>query len=50
MNKNEFVQFSMADGHWWIWKPIIASGKKLGYRKVRLATDEEITYEKLRDN
>jgi hypothetical protein len=42
MNTGEFVQFSMSDGYWWVWRPIIANKKKIGYRKLRIATPEEI--------
>ena len=46
MKNNQFVQFCMADGYYWIWQPIIADGKKIGYRKVRLATEEEVALDK----
>jgi hypothetical protein len=47
---NQFIQFSMADGYYWIWEPIIANGNKIGYRKVRLATEEEIALDKVQDS
>ena len=42
MNTGEFVQYSMSDNYWWVWRPISADGKKIGYAKVRLATTKEI--------
>jgi hypothetical protein len=50
MENNQFIQFSMADGYYWIWEPIIANGNKIGYRKVRLATEEEIALDKVQDS
>ena len=32
----------MSDNYWWVWRPILADGKKIGYAKVRLATTKEI--------
>lgn len=49
MENNQFIQFSMADGYYWIWEPIIANGNKIGYRKVRLATEEEIALDKVQE-
>lgn len=45
MNTHDFVQFSMSDGYWWVWRPIMADKKKIGYRKLRLATQQEIRSE-----
>jgi len=45
MNTGEFVQCSMSDGYWWVWRPIITNKKKIGYRKLRIATQEEIKSE-----
>ena len=42
MKTGDFVQFSMSDGYWWVWRPIIEDKKKIGYRKLRIATQEEI--------
>ena len=47
MKDNQFVQFSMADGYYWVWRPIMADGKKIGYAKVRLATEEEIALDRV---
>jgi hypothetical protein len=45
MKTEEFIQFSMSDNHWWVWRPILAGGKKIGYSKVRLATTKEVEAE-----
>jgi len=42
---NEFVQFSISDGYWWVWRKIVDQNKSIWYRKIRLATDEEIAGE-----
>jgi len=45
MNTGEFIQYSMADNYWWVWRPILSDSKKIGYTKLRLATTQEIESE-----
>ena len=32
MKTGDFVQFSMSDGYWWVWRPITEDKKRIGKR------------------